>query len=603
MLFGILMWIVISLVPLQTSPEFVVHEIEACCHHRIALQCSGDEHMKIVVVQARYVIDQEEQIPATASSSHPHYQIPALEHNATVAIPRPSASASDNQPLPRNPRTISLWDLDIKFVHDLINENLPHPVHINAPPWHSSHISHFADKQRFHYPRVTIPPIFYKHGLNFTSSRVIEMPPYHLKFLDKDTIWREPLFSIGQSESSIMSSNSYVPYKKVGNVGGSVGKRSHHQQPRPNEQVPSTETNTESGAYDYDDQQGNGECWSYEALSSTSATFTTDSSKIKPPWHFKDLRAYFNQRCSGRSKCTVELVRGNQPDPDVTKLCHLLPEGKVTVKYLCYNSSSEDVHSRCNVDVMPAKEGFLHNPGYPDLYPGDEPCQWRLHVPQQKILLVFFDISLRGQEKSTCRDKLVASEEHSKLLSTCGDHSSAVAVLSESHKLNVTLIPQSRLAFPKRGFLIYYRVLGCRDPVRPKNSYVVFRNATHAYIICDLGHLNPDTLTRERWLYCNPLEHTWTGTILDCQDVRSYSNTMRNLSIAQVLRNDPSVWPVKLRPKENVMSDFIIPVCVIISLFFINGIILFFICRARRRQPISISENGSWAQECDQSVN
>lgn len=45
-------------------------------------------------------------------------------------------------------------------------------------------------------------------------------------------------------------------------------------------------------------------------------------------------------RCSGKSKCTVELLRGKQPDPDVTKLCHLLPEGKITVKYLCYNASS-----------------------------------------------------------------------------------------------------------------------------------------------------------------------------------------------------------------------------------------------------------------------
>ncbi|ODN04176.1 Cubilin [Orchesella cincta] len=393
MLFGILMWIVISLGPLQTSPEFVVHEIEACCHHRIALKCSGDEHMKIAVVQARYVIDSEEQIPATASSSHRHYPFSASRQNETIVLPPPSSSASNNPPLSRNPRTISLWDLDIKFVHDLINENLPHPVHVNAPPWHPSHISHFEDKKRFQYRRVTIPPVFNKDGLNFTATRVIEMPPYQLKFLDKDTIWREPLFSIGESESSIMSSDSYVPNKNSGS-GGGVGKRSHHQEPpTPNEQVPSTETNTESGAYD----DGVGECWSYQALSSTSATFTTDSSKIKPPWHFKDLRAYFNQRCSGRSKCTVELVRGNQPDPDVTKLCHLLPEGKVTVKYLCYNSTSEDVHSRCNVDVMPANEGFLHNPGYPDLYPGDEPCQWRLHVPQQKILLVFFDISLRGQ--------------------------------------------------------------------------------------------------------------------------------------------------------------------------------------------------------------
>lgn len=45
-------------------------------------------------------------------------------------------------------------------------------------------------------------------------------------------------------------------------------------------------------------------------------------------------------RCSGKNKCMVELLRDKQPDPDVTRLCHYLPEGKITVKYLCYNASS-----------------------------------------------------------------------------------------------------------------------------------------------------------------------------------------------------------------------------------------------------------------------
>jgi hypothetical protein len=58
-----------------------------------------------------------------------------------------------------------------------------------------------------------------------------------------------------------------------------------------------------------------------------------------------------------------------------------------------------DVHSKCNEDLSPAREGFLWNPGYPDIYHGDKSCQWRLRVSdsQQKILLVFLDISLRGK--------------------------------------------------------------------------------------------------------------------------------------------------------------------------------------------------------------
>lgn len=52
------------------------------------------------------------------------------------------------------------------------------------------------------------------------------------------------------------------------------------------------------------------------------------------------LQNFYCSRCSGRSECMVELLRGKRPDQDVAKLCHLLPEGKVVVKYLCYNASS-----------------------------------------------------------------------------------------------------------------------------------------------------------------------------------------------------------------------------------------------------------------------
>ncbi len=63
-----------------------------------------------------------------------------------------------------------------------------------------------------------------------------------------------------------------------------------------------------------------------------------------------------------------------------------------------------------------------------------------------------------AQDKKKCRDELVVTESHQfKLLSTCGDQDTAIAILSDSHQLNVTLNPQSRLAFPKRGFLAYYR--------------------------------------------------------------------------------------------------------------------------------------------------
>lgn len=179
-------------------------------------------------------------------------------------------------------------------MHDLTNENLPHPIPMDAPPWHPSHISTHQGKAPFmSRPRkVTTPPIFPSNGLNFTSSRVIEMPPYQMDFLDKNTIWREPLFSVGPTQSSILSGGSPTP------TAPSTSKKEwvSHQLPS------SRESRSESiSAYfdmnnDLSSTKANAECWSYHALSSTSATYTTDPNKVKPPWHFKDLRAYFNQR-------------------------------------------------------------------------------------------------------------------------------------------------------------------------------------------------------------------------------------------------------------------------------------------------------------------
>lgn len=206
-----------------------------------------------------------------------------------------------------------LWDLDIKFVHDLTNENLPHPVHINAPPWHPSHISTYEGKQPFMYQqrKFTTPPVFPEDGLNFTGPRVIEMPPYHMSFLDKNTIWRQPLFHVGQSEStvpglstlsSLSGSTSYVATPRTGKLSSRERNIDGSATPTLASSSSSSRERRSERTSQYVNYGGGGaataECWSYQALSSTSATFAADSrSRIKKPsWHFKDLRAYFNRR-------------------------------------------------------------------------------------------------------------------------------------------------------------------------------------------------------------------------------------------------------------------------------------------------------------------
>lgn len=201
-------------------------------------------------------------------------------------------------------------------MHDLTNDNLPYPVHVDAPSWHPSHISMYEGKLPFlqHPRRVTTPPFFPDGGLNFTNTRVIEMPPYQRDFLDKNTIWREPLFQIGATESTIAPSSSTqtkttsfgfgVTPTSATRMSGNRRKSVRGGIPgKPlikdaNEKIPSSrESRSESfPSYYLNYNSGDGECWSYQALSSTSPTFTTDPNRVKPSWHFKDLRAYFNQR-------------------------------------------------------------------------------------------------------------------------------------------------------------------------------------------------------------------------------------------------------------------------------------------------------------------
>jgi hypothetical protein len=45
-------------------------------------------------------------------------------------------------------------------------------------------------------------------------------------------------------------------------------------------------------------------------------------------------------RCSGQSECDVYMLRDVETDHDMTSVCQLLPNGKIVVKYLCYNASS-----------------------------------------------------------------------------------------------------------------------------------------------------------------------------------------------------------------------------------------------------------------------
>jgi hypothetical protein len=162
-----------------------------------------------------------------------------------------------------------LWDLDLKFAHELQKENIPKPFLVNTlPEWHPDHDSHTANRRRFYYPkRITIPPKF-PIGSNYTKEKILEMPLYKVNFLDIDTIWKQPLFPLIQSESS--ESSSLFSSKYFSSLQTSPS--------RPNK------------------------CLSYQTLMSAAQRASISTLQTQPPsteklgWQFKDLRMYFNRR-------------------------------------------------------------------------------------------------------------------------------------------------------------------------------------------------------------------------------------------------------------------------------------------------------------------
>jgi hypothetical protein len=153
-----------------------------------------------------------------------------------------------------------------------MTENIRTPIPVNSlPEWHPDHSSHFETRRKFIYPKVTLPPKF-PFGSNYSSEKVIEMPLYETNFLDKDTIWKQPLFHVVQSDRS--ESNYLLSWD---------------------------ETQPTLTSFPSDNK-----CLSYQTLMSASNSQTSgvpptdrNSKKVdeeKPSWNFKDLRLYFNKR-------------------------------------------------------------------------------------------------------------------------------------------------------------------------------------------------------------------------------------------------------------------------------------------------------------------
>lgn len=153
--------------------------------------------------------------------------------------------------------------MDVTFIHELLHSE--HKlINLNEPEW--MRYFHLLSQ----YPRFTTPsPISSPDGLNFTSNKFLEMPFYDKQFLDKNTIWTQPLFPLKYLNFSSQSGdNNYFPHCLSYEA---LLKRG---------QIESTTTGKSKEAR-------------WKAIQRRKQD---NERKRKPSWQYTDLRAVFNQR-------------------------------------------------------------------------------------------------------------------------------------------------------------------------------------------------------------------------------------------------------------------------------------------------------------------
>jgi len=162
--------------------------------------------------------------------------------------------------------------MDPKFTHDL-HERPPGNVlsSLNAPEW--AKVTYEQDYAiPSHRVRRYTTPNPLPSGINISVERIIQMPPRNdQNYVDKDTLWKTPLFPVITEESQASSSGS------TGNSGR-------------------TRTTRFGGAGSGSDSYP--QCLSYEALmlEAGSEHRRVKEQVSKPHWDYKDLRPVFNQR-------------------------------------------------------------------------------------------------------------------------------------------------------------------------------------------------------------------------------------------------------------------------------------------------------------------
>ncbi|XP_076632123.1 uncharacterized protein LOC143347101 [Colletes latitarsis] len=323
-----------------------------------------------------------------------------------------------------------------------------------------------------------------------------------------------------------------------------------------------------------------------------------------------DIRRSVNKRCSGQKHCRYSFTT------DQSGTVYWKP-ATLRLKYACIPETA--VRKYCNEElkVVPGDGGFIKSPGYPLYYLGENTCGWTFRsAPEQRIVLTFHDLDIRGSEADgSCVDIVRVRERGRTLFEYCGA-AAGVTVVSNSNVITLDLVASKSL-YTARGFFLQYQVLGCPDISTPNGSYILNGTLTSRTLLCKLGTVFPDSKERIRILECK--NGRWNESVVAIPSCKATSavilktehehHQLSSLSGDNVLgtgvrigRGEDAVAVGTREVMDSAQSammkqtdyvvDIVLPTVLIALLFVGNAIIVYIIFQYRKRKfpPIEHAE-------------
>ncbi|KAF7269962.1 uncharacterized protein LOC143202854 isoform X2 [Rhynchophorus ferrugineus] len=289
-----------------------------------------------------------------------------------------------------------------------------------------------------------------------------------------------------------------------------------------------------------------------------------------PPDHPLDA---LNKRCSGVNHCSF-ILREDSPGSESWG------PGNVTIKYAC--ATQDRIQRYCNSEIIldeAMTSGLLHNPGYPRFYAGQRRCSWKITArPHQKILLRILDLALFDTKVSLmedCKDILEIKDSNQIIYSTCEQEHPPSEVLSGGDSVEVILKSRQEIN-ARRGVLIYFKAFGCHLPSPPEEGYLVSRNDSFATYTCCRGLVFPDTQAKTRTIRCLGTVWNISLPLLGCEAPQPHDS---------IYLQKPAVVVTK-----EMSSELIAPILIILVLFAVNGVIIFYIHKAKKKNAIEVRD-------------